>query len=115
MPVKAIGAKRVYRSEYPKGASHGWDLCDSQGASAFGVRRSAFVLVLVLAFERCYLQKRRVNQIRSAFPELHPRSGLKVLTRRFVVVLGKPFRPQLDGEELTRAFPEFWYANWQRA
>jgi hypothetical protein len=33
------------------------------------------------------------------------------LTRRFVVVLGKPFKPQLDGEELTRAFPEFWYAN----
>jgi hypothetical protein len=27
---------------------------------------------------------------------------------------GKPFNPQLEGEELTRAFPEFWYANWQR-
>src|SRR5258707_8973227 len=55
--------------------------------SAFGVRRSAFVLVLVLVLVRCCLQKRRVNPIRSAFPELHPRSGLKVLTRRFVLVL----------------------------
>ena len=27
---------------------------------------------------------------------------------------GKPFKPQLEGEELTDAFPEFWYANWQR-
>ena len=31
------------------------------------------VLVLVLVLERCCLQKRRVNPIRSAFPELHPR------------------------------------------
>jgi hypothetical protein len=45
------------------------------------------VLVLVLVLERCCLQKRRVNPIRSAFPELHPRSGLKMLVRRFVVVL----------------------------
>jgi hypothetical protein len=52
---------------------------------AFGVRRSAFMLVLVL--ERCCLQKRRVNPIRNAFPELHPRSGLKMLTRRLVLVL----------------------------
>jgi len=48
----------------------------SQGASrsAFGVRRSTFVLVLVLVLvlERCCLQKRRVNPIRSAKPELHP-------------------------------------------
>jgi hypothetical protein len=36
---------------------------------AFGVRRSAFVLVLVL--ERCCLQRRRVNPIRSAFPRPH--------------------------------------------
>jgi tagatose 1,6-diphosphate aldolase len=28
---------------------------------------------------------------------------------------GKAFKPQLEGDELTRAFPEFWYANWQRA
>jgi tagatose 1,6-diphosphate aldolase len=27
---------------------------------------------------------------------------------------GKPFAPQLEGEELVRAFPEFWYANWHR-
>jgi hypothetical protein len=39
----------------------------------------------VLVLERCCLQKRRVNPIRSAFPELHPRNGLKVLTRRFVL------------------------------
>jgi hypothetical protein len=54
---------------------------------AFGVRRSAFVLVLVLVLERCCLQKRRVNPIRNAFPELHPRSRLKMLTRRLVLVL----------------------------
>ena len=53
--------------------------------SAFGVRRSAFVLVLVLVLEGCCLQKKRVNQIRSAFPELHPRSRLKVLTTRYVL------------------------------
>src|ERR1700758_2756343 len=27
---------------------------------------------------------------------------------------GKPFNPQLEGEELTQAFPEFWYEKWQR-
>jgi hypothetical protein len=37
------------------------------------------VLVLVLVLERCCLEKRRVNHIRSAFPELHPRSGLEML------------------------------------
>jgi tagatose 1,6-diphosphate aldolase len=26
----------------------------------------------------------------------------------------KPFAPQLEGEQLVRAFPEFWYANWHR-
>jgi hypothetical protein len=31
--------------------------------------------VLVLVLVRCCLEKRRVNPIRSAFPELHPRSG----------------------------------------
>jgi hypothetical protein len=31
--------------------------------------------VLVLVLERCCLQKRRVNPIRSAFPELHPASA----------------------------------------
>jgi hypothetical protein len=36
-----------------------------------------FALVLVLVLVRCCLQKRRVNPIRSAFSELHPRSGLK--------------------------------------
>jgi hypothetical protein len=50
-----------------------------------GASRSAFVFVFVL--EGCCLQKRRVNPIRSASPELHPRSGLKVLVRRFVLVL----------------------------
>jgi hypothetical protein len=42
---------------------------------AFGVR------------DRCCLLKRRVNPIRRAFPELHPRSGLRVLTWRFKIVL----------------------------
>jgi hypothetical protein len=45
-----------------------------------GASRSAFVFVFVL--EGCCLQKRRVNPIRSASPELHPRSGLKVLVRQ---------------------------------
>jgi tagatose-1,6-bisphosphate aldolase len=27
---------------------------------------------------------------------------------------GKPFGPRFEGEELTRAFPEFWYEQWQR-
>jgi hypothetical protein len=36
------------------------------------------VLVLVLVLEPCCLQKRRVNPIRSAFPELHARSGLEM-------------------------------------
>jgi hypothetical protein len=55
---------------------------------ALRVPRSAFVLVLVLVLERCCLQKRRVNPIRSAFSELHPAAaGLKVLVRRFVLVL----------------------------
>ena len=44
---------------------------------ALRVRRSSFVLVLVL--ERCCLEQRRVNPIRSAFPGLHPRSGLEML------------------------------------
>jgi tagatose 1,6-diphosphate aldolase len=28
---------------------------------------------------------------------------------------GKPFNPRLEGEELTQAFPEFWYEKWQRS
>jgi tagatose 1,6-diphosphate aldolase len=35
---------------------------------------------------------------------------LGAVTRKY----GKPFAPRLEGEELARAFPEFWYANWQR-
>jgi len=35
----------------------------------------------VLVLERCCLRERRVNPIRSAFPELHPRSGSKALVR----------------------------------
>jgi tagatose 1,6-diphosphate aldolase len=27
---------------------------------------------------------------------------------------GRPFAPELTGNELTAAYPEFWYANWQR-
>ena len=60
-----------------------WCLCPHKAFGvwrlAFGVRRSAFVLVLVLVLvlERCCLQKRRVNPITITFPELRPRSGLK--------------------------------------
>jgi hypothetical protein len=56
-------------------------------------RRFVLVLVLVLELEleleleRCFLQKRRVNPIRSALPVLRLRSGVKVLKRRFVLVL----------------------------
>lgn len=28
---------------------------------------------------------------------------------------GRPYKPQLSGAELAEAFPEFWYAKWQRA
>jgi hypothetical protein len=62
------------------------------------------VLVLVLVLERCCLQKRRVNPIRSAFPELHPRSGLKLLVRRFVRIASRC-------REVGIAFPDiaaFW-------
>jgi hypothetical protein len=70
------------------------------------VRRSAFVLVLVLVLERCCLQERRVNPIRSAFPELHPRSWLNVLVRRFVLVLVR--------ESATRSIGVLEYcANWE--
>jgi len=27
---------------------------------------------------------------------------------------GRPFAPKIEGKELARAFPEFWYANWHR-
>jgi hypothetical protein len=39
------------------------------------------VLVLVLVLDRCCLQKRCVNPIGSAFPELHPRSGLEAVPK----------------------------------
>jgi hypothetical protein len=39
------------------------------------------ILKIVLVLERCCLQKRRVNPIGSAFPGLHPPSGLKVLAK----------------------------------
>jgi tagatose 1,6-diphosphate aldolase len=27
---------------------------------------------------------------------------------------GRAYKPQLNGRDLVEAFPEFWYANWQR-
>lgn len=35
---------------------------------------------------------------------------LGAVTRRHA----RPFAPRLEGEELARAFPEFWYASWHR-
>jgi tagatose 1,6-diphosphate aldolase len=37
-------------------------------------------------------------------------SELGALTRRH----GRPFAPRLEGKELVRAFPEFWYEKWHR-
>jgi tagatose 1,6-diphosphate aldolase len=53
-------------------------------------------------------------------PELKSKAGFDAVNRltelaNITRACGKPFKPQLDGEELTRAFPEFWYAHWQRA
>jgi tagatose 1,6-diphosphate aldolase len=53
-------------------------------------------------------------------PELKSKAGFDAVNRlaeltNITRACGKPFKPQLDGEELTRTFPEFWYANWQRA
>jgi tagatose 1,6-diphosphate aldolase len=52
-------------------------------------------------------------------PELRERAGLDAANRLAELAIitracGKPFSPQLEGEELTRAFPEFWYEKWQR-
>jgi len=49
------------------------------------------------------------NQREAAAKEAaHRLAELGTVTRRH----GKPFTPKLEGEELVRAFPEFWYANW---
>jgi tagatose 1,6-diphosphate aldolase len=37
-------------------------------------------------------------------------SELAAVTRRH----GRPFVPKLEGKDLARVFPEFWYANWHR-
>ena len=52
-------------------------------------------------------------------PELKSKAGFDAANRlaelgNITRACGKPFKPQLEGEELTRAFPEFWYATWQR-
>jgi tagatose 1,6-diphosphate aldolase len=52
-------------------------------------------------------------------PELKSKAGFDAVNRlaeltNITRACGKPFKPQLDGEALTQAFPEFWYANWQR-
>src|SRR5580704_2485293 len=53
-------------------------------------------------------------------PELRTNAGFDAANRlaelaTITRACGKAFKPQLAGEDLTRAFPEFWYANWQRA
>jgi tagatose 1,6-diphosphate aldolase len=53
-------------------------------------------------------------------PELKSKAGFDAVNRlaeltNITRACGKPFKPHLDGEELTRTFPEFWYAHWQRA
>ena len=58
-------------------------------AGSPGASRSAFVLVLVLVLERCCWQKRRVKPIRSGFPELYPRSGLKSAHQALLKALDK--------------------------
>jgi tagatose-1,6-bisphosphate aldolase len=52
-------------------------------------------------------------------PDLRAKAGLDAANRlaelaNITRACGKPFSPQLEGEELTRAFPEFWYEKWQR-
>ena len=51
--------------------------------------------------------------------ELREKAGLDAANRlaelaNITRACGKPFNPQLEGEELTQAFPEFWYEKWQR-
>ena len=92
---------------------------------ALGVRHSAFVLVL----ERCCLEQRRVNPIRSASPELHPHGGLAVLKGRqkFVEDLvrqpgrktpvyrhlqgGRPFHPYLGLKPQAQSYSPFGTKN----
>jgi tagatose 1,6-diphosphate aldolase len=52
-------------------------------------------------------------------PELRSKAGFEAANRladlaTITRACGKAFQPQLEGEDLTRAFPEFWYATWQR-
>jgi tagatose-1,6-bisphosphate aldolase len=52
-------------------------------------------------------------------PDLRERAGLDAANRlaelaKITRACGKPFNPQFEGEELTQAFPEFWYKKWQR-
>lgn len=52
-------------------------------------------------------------------PDLRERTGLDAANRlaelaKITRACGKPFSPQFEGEELTQAFPEFWYEKWQR-
>jgi tagatose 1,6-diphosphate aldolase len=53
-------------------------------------------------------------------PELRTKGGFDAANRladlaTITRACGKAFKPQLEGDVLTRAFPEFWYANWQQA
>jgi tagatose 1,6-diphosphate aldolase len=51
--------------------------------------------------------KKRESAAKDAASRL---SELAAVTRQH----GRPFAPKLEGKDLARAFPEFWYANWQR-
>ena len=52
-------------------------------------------------------------------PDLREKAALDAADRlaelaNITRACGKPFNPKLEGEELTQAFPEFWYERWQR-
>jgi tagatose 1,6-diphosphate aldolase len=51
--------------------------------------------------------KKRESAAKDAASRL---SQLAAVTRQH----GRPFAPKLEGKDLVRAFPEFWYANWHR-
>src|SRR5215831_15603412 len=51
--------------------------------------------------------KKRESAAKNAVGRL---SELAAVTKQH----GRPFAPKLEGKDLARAFPEFWYANWHR-
>src|ERR1700733_954631 len=57
------------------------------------------------ATSRCCLEKMRVNSVRSAFPELHPLSGLEILKGRQKLIEDLPFGIQGGKRLSTATFP----------